>query len=603
MDQHTDNIHPDTITDPTYSTVLSHRIQIMMNLFKGRTDAFGLCVEGNSFVAKNPIGDSDYKKHIAGDKNHRIGILLLVNGCVHWAVVDVDQENREAVEKICFHLREYGMFPHIERSKSKGFHIWLFFDGWIGAGVIRGILKKILTDAGYKDQFEIFPKQDGGEFGNYVFLPLHGESVRNGRTVFVNPDFTPIPDQWRYLESPSLTKIENMRELYDSLGEEPDPKVQEIPPSSGPMFDVPKYLKERGVEFTIKQDSNKTVYLLPRCFWAGQHTTADGHGDSAVIQDATGLITYFCFHAHCKDRMWRDVREHLSLKTEGKKSETKSGRNLSEDLKLYIECAYGTFTTSQVYSDLDVRTTTDKNLIRMNLHRLAKRGELERGLSNGTFRKIDKETSQIKIEDTISKSLSLRLPGGIEEYVKIMLKTTIGVAGTMQAGKTAYLLNTAWLNKDLMPTYYFTSEFGGDELRERLEPFGYPMEKWRVITFIDRSRNFQDVINPDGLNLIDYLEVSDEGEYFKMGIQIKRIYERLNQGVAVIGLQKKFGSDFGYGGQPTADKPRLYVTLEKSTLKIVKAKLWTGDTNPNGMFRKFKLHKGARFTWDSWQYS
>jgi hypothetical protein len=591
---------PNIFTDSTYNAGLSHKIQVMKDLFKGRTDAFGLCVMGNSFVAKNPIRDSDYKMHITGDKNHRIGILPLIDGGVHWAAVDVDQENREAVERICFHLRESGIFPHIERSKSKGYHIWIFFDGLIAANVIRCILKKILSDAGYKDQFEIFPKQDGGEFGNYVFLPEHGESVRNERTVFLNPDFTPIPDQWKYLENVSLTKVEDMAELYRSVGEEPQDR--EPPPSPGPMFDVPKYLLERGVRFTIKQDLTKTLYLLPECFWADQHTTADGHGDSAVIQDVTGLITYHCFHQHCQERTWRDVRELLSLKTEQKKPGAKSGRNLSEDLKLYIECAYGTFTTSQVYSDLDVRTTTDKNLIRMNLHRLAKRGELERGLSNGTFRKIDKETNHIIIEETISKPLPIKWPGGLEEYVKIMRKTTVGVAGTMQAGKTAYLLNVAWQNKDLLPTHYFTSEFGGDELRERLEPFGYPMEKWRAITFIERSRDFQDVINPDGLNLIDYLEVSDEGEYFKMGIQIKRIYERLNQGVAVIGLQKKFGSDFGYGGQPTADKPRLYVTLEKSTLKIVKAKLWTGEVNPNGMSRRFKLHKGARFSWDSWQY-
>jgi len=183
-----------------------------------------------------------------------------------------------------------------------------------------------------------------------------------------------------------------------------------------------------------------------------------------------------------------------------------------------------------------------------------------------------------------------------------MRKTTVGVAGTMQAGKTAYLLNVGWLNKDLMPTYYFTSEFGGDELRERLEPFGYSMEKWRAITFIERSRDFQDGIYPNGLNLIDYLEVSDEGEFYKMGIQIKRIYEKLHDGVAVIGLQKKFGGDFGYGGQPTADKPRLYITLEKGTLKIVKAKLWAGEVNPNGMFRRFKLHKGAKFIWESWEH-
>ena len=153
-----------------------------------------------------------------------------------------------------------------------------------------------------------------------------------------------------------------------------------------------------------------------------------------------------------------------------------------------------------------------------------------------------------------------------------------------------------------MPTYYFTSEFGGDELRERLEPFGHPMNEWNKIVFAERSRDFQDVIDPDGLNIIDYLEVGDGGEFFKMGIQIKRIYEKLRQGVAIIGLQKKSGTDFAYGGEMTAEKPRLYVTLENHTLRIKKAKLWKGDRNPNGMSRRFKLFKGANFIWEPWEY-
>ena len=156
------------------------------------------------------------------------------------------------------------------------------------------------------------------------------------------------------------------------------------------------------------------------------------------------------------------------------------------------------------------------------------------------------------------------------------------------------------MNKNVMPTFYFSSEFGADELRERLEYFGYPISQWRQITFIDKSRDFQDVIKPDGLNLIDYLEVTDEGEFYKMGIQIKRIYEKLCTGVAIIGLQKKFGSDFGYGGQPTADKPRLYISLEKGTLKIVKAKLWATEVNPDSKARSFKLVQGARFIWEAW---
>jgi len=101
----------------------------------------------------------------------------------------------------------------------------------------------------------------------------------------------------------------------------------------------------------------------------------------------------------------------------------------------------------------------------------------------------------------------MKWPGGFEEYVKIMHKTTVGVAGTMQAGKTAYLLNVAWANKDLIPTYYFTSEFGADELRNGLELLVIQWELEDSNLHREIGETFRTGFIPT-LKLIDYLEVS-----------------------------------------------------------------------------------------------
>lgn len=579
------------------------RIEILKDLFINRTDAYGLETISGAITVREPLTDSLIQDHLEGRK--RIGSFIVSkDDKVKVACVDLDEDNKNKHSKIIVKLIETGFYPYSEKSRNNRFHTWVFFDEPIEAVAVRKVLLPLMKKTGI--EVEVFPKQDSIQpygLGNYVFLPLFGGSVKENLTVFVDNQGNPYPDQWSHLAKIHKTKSENILALAERKPEGPNQQGS---------LDVSKYLIHFNIPFKTKQQDSRIFYLLNKCLFSDNHTKPDNEGDSSIVQGADGKLGYQCFHKHCKQKVWGDARKKISEDEPLTKflkgyTETKTGRgtkerNLSEDFKLYIEGAYGTFTTSQVYNDLDIRTPTDKTFIRVNLHRLVQRGEIERGLSNGTFRKTDRETDIISIEDRISKPLPLKWPAGLEDYVKIMRKTTVGVAGTMQAGKTAFLLNVAWLNKDLMPTNYFTSEFGGDELRERLEPFGYPMEKWRGITFIERSRDFQDVINPDGLNLIDYLEVSDEGEYFKMGIQIKRIYEKLHDGVAVIGLQKKLGSDFGYGGPPTADKPRLYITLEKSTLKIVKAKLWKGDTNPNGMFRTFKLHKGATFTWNRWEF-
>lgn len=581
---------------------LTDQIKLMRSIFDGRGDAYGLETSLKAVTVRQPLTDDLISDHIEGKK--RIGFFpLLQTGQVKVACIDLDREDKEVLTKVIVNLLEKEFYPYTEKSKSRGYHVWVFFDELVQASLVRDVLSQITGDK----EIEIFPKQDtvkqNNGLGNFVFLPLHGESVKNGRTVFLNSQFQPYENQWDHLSKVHRTKAEII--LSMTKGKEEEPKGENSTPEGA--LDLSNYLITYNTPFREKKEPARTIYTLEKCLWSENHTTPNSQEDSAIIQGMDGKLTYFCFHNHCQSKTWADARKKISgddpLTGFLKKTKAEKSRNLAEDLREWIETSYGNFTTAQIYNDLNIRTPAEKTLVRVNLHRWAERGTIARGLSNGTFRKIDHESNLIVISDTISKPLPIKLPGEIEQYVKIMRKSTIALAGTMQAGKTAYLLNTAWMNKDLMPTYYFSSEFGADELRERLEPFGYPIREWKKkVTFIDRSRDFQDVIKPDGLNPIDYLEVSDEGEFFKMGIQIKRIYEKLNEGVAIIGLQKKFGSDFGYGGQPTADKPRLYISLEGSVLKIVKAKLWATNMNPNGMTRRFNLVKGAKFSWERWEF-
>ena len=76
---------------------------------------------------------------------------------------------------------------NLERSKSKGYHGWCFFDAPVEAVKVRIVFESILEELGIR--CELFPKQDevlDNQFGNFIFLPLFGGDVKNGRTVFVN---------------------------------------------------------------------------------------------------------------------------------------------------------------------------------------------------------------------------------------------------------------------------------------------------------------------------------------------------------------------------------------------------------------------------------
>jgi len=140
---------------------------------------------------------------------------------------------------------------------------------------------------------------------------------------------------------------------------------------------------------------------------------------------------------------------------------------------------------------------------------------------------------------------------------------------------------------------------GAIELRDRLSKFDMPLKNWSFIAK-ERASNFADVIKPDEINIIDFLEVHDE--FYKIGGLIKDIYDNLHKGVAIVAIQKNRGSDYGLGGTRSLEKARLYLAMEPNCLKIIKGKNWTGVQNPNGLAIDFKLVQGCKFISESdWQ--
>jgi hypothetical protein len=78
------------------------------------------------------------------------------------------------------------------------------------------------------------------------------------------------------------------------------------------VFNVGEYLRSYGIPFTVKQKDGVTYYELVECIFAVDHTSDDHPGDAAISQDAEGRLGYHCFHDHCSDKTWRDVRRAIS---------------------------------------------------------------------------------------------------------------------------------------------------------------------------------------------------------------------------------------------------------------------------------------------------
>jgi hypothetical protein len=159
------------------------------DLFRGRLDAFGNeeggCVRPT--VPSETAWRDTAREHLWGDAP--CGVYPMVrteagDHAVRWGCVDFDEgESKSWVYALNLHavLGELGVTGWIERSRSKGYHVWVFSSDWVPAHSMRRGLLGVTQIAGAPLK-EINPKSEhlgvdaeGVEkIGNYVRLPYPG---------------------------------------------------------------------------------------------------------------------------------------------------------------------------------------------------------------------------------------------------------------------------------------------------------------------------------------------------------------------------------------------------------------------------------------------
>lgn len=268
-------------------------------------------------------------------------------------------------------------------------------------------------------------------------------------------------------------------------------------------------------------------------------------------------------------------------------------RNLTQEIRDYCSLQDSYINLTDAYETLQILHSSEKAACQVVFHRLCKDGTLEK-VSRGTFKKIETDCSDIDFWDTDVTPMTIKYPLDIHEYVDTYPKNIIVVAGEPDSGKTAFLLNFAKKNMDKHEVIYFSSEMGKIELRHRLEKFNMPLENWRKVIWKERASDFASMIRPNAVNVIDFLEIHQN--FYEVGMLIKQIFDKLENGIAMIALQKPKGRDEGLGGQRGLEKPRLYLSMSPGQIKIVKGKNWKHDQiNPNGLMLNWKLVGGCNF--------
>jgi hypothetical protein len=130
------------------------------------------------------------------------------------------------MEALGYYGANQGLF--LEKTKSKGFRVWLFLSAPVPARHVRRLFRAALGRAGLPSSIEVFPKQDfvgkptpSNPFpvGNYVHLPYFSggpSGPRSGR-VFVSPKtLTPIA-LGELLERPQVFPVDALPLVIENL--------------------------------------------------------------------------------------------------------------------------------------------------------------------------------------------------------------------------------------------------------------------------------------------------------------------------------------------------------------------------------------------------
>lgn len=136
---------------------------------------------------------------------------------------------------------------YLEDSGFKGYHVWIFLESPVPAGVAKKCADLLVAQLAPMPQditVEVFPKQTtvkSGGLGNLIKLPLGIHKRTGKRSVFISADSQPYADQLGFLENVKKTPKRSVYSAIQRISAGPAVAPRVVPSASAPddiPFDV-----------------------------------------------------------------------------------------------------------------------------------------------------------------------------------------------------------------------------------------------------------------------------------------------------------------------------------------------------------------------------
>ncbi|KKM66331.1 hypothetical protein LCGC14_1482260 [marine sediment metagenome] len=377
--------------------------------------------------------------------------------------------------------------------------------------------------------------------------------------------------------------------------------------TSTETVDLPEKLVER-----IKEGAKTSLWSQKATRATGSHKIMEGQRDNELfhvgyalakgfmpieeIEQYLQLIGSYCCEPPFESSEIKEKAESILKRI------NEQNRNVSFLVREWVSATSGHFLATECYTGLQLATREEKRAGNAELYRLCQEGKIERyGDKKAMYRTITQFVDFEDFKNVDDTPLDIRLPFGFEKYVEIYPGDLISFNGVRNSGKTAIALEFIRLNMRRHKVFYFSREIKKRGLRRRLAKHdNIPVNDWDF-KFASNIANFTDILQPDAINIIDYIEVM-EGEYFKIPSILADIHQHLvGDAIAVVMLQKRTEKKWGVGGEGVEEKPVLVFNIDPNfpegaiiTANKVKNKIHD-DYDVEGYRMKFKLRGGINF--------
>lgn len=272
----------------------------------------------------------------------------------------------------------------------------------------------------------------------------------------------------------------------------------------------------------------------------------------------------------------------------------------------WVALVKGKFNVRDIWAELDIMSPEGKKHLRTILNRLEEKGIVSSNGGGGQYRKpdIEKVIMDWRSADP-GNTIDIKWPFGIEQYASIYPKNVVIVAGSKQEGKTTFLYDFIKMNMYEHKIELFNNETGLEQMKDRFTDLGIPLDA--PFEAYERYDNFGDVVDPDIISVIDYLDMNSE--FYLAGAEIDAIFRKKRNGIAVIGMQippptvtfvkgarKVIDRDYAYGGGTTAKRAFIYISMSSHKLKLKHAKKPVKtNMNPDNMTWSYSFDSKGQF--------